>query len=376
MVGGFDASAQPLQGADDLRDDLAAAAPSIGFGQQRADLGGRDVLGEPLLEVRPYLVGQALGRTQQPGGEGALTDPLLYQRQAPGGALLRENRQRLLEHGGVGDGGTQNRGQGIAVTVVKVQVEGRDGSASHFGIRMAEQTRDRRCMTRTTLAVLGEQPVSGLDEYKGRRRVEAAVPQAGEHPGQPAEAQRGGGVEPGVDTVHGAARRRPAPFRVAPCQLRPSFTGTSLSNSTSRAAAAERSGAGSAERGLGTVPDAQGFFLAGHWAEQLSLAVSAGLPVLLGQLSHPDPTVRRILAVVLAYTNALPDDIVPELRAAHMVPVDLEAARWTIVPRVGLTYRPAFRRTAEAHRPVVRCGDTGADGTVVSGREFPGRRTR
>ncbi|WP_327700715.1 HEAT repeat domain-containing protein [Streptomyces decoyicus] len=66
---------------------------------------------------------------------------------------------------------------------------------------------------------------------------------------------------------------------------------------------------------LGTAPDAQGFFLAGHWAEQLSLAVSAGLPALLGQLSHPDPVVRRILAVVLAYTDALPDDIVPELRA-------------------------------------------------------------
>lgn len=230
VVGGFDASAQPLQGVDDLRDGLTAAAPSIGFGQQRADLGGRDVLGEPLLEVRPYLVGQALGRPQQPGGEGALTDPLLYQRQAPGVALLCENRQGVLEHGGVGDGGTQNRGQGIAVAVVNVQVEGLDGSASHFGIRMAEQTRDRRCMTRTTLAVLGEQPVSGLDEYGGRGGVEAAVPQAGEHAGQPAGAERGGGVEPGVDTVHGAARRRPAPFRVAPCQLRqrgPSLTGVS-----------------------------------------------------------------------------------------------------------------------------------------------------
>ncbi|MFB6439558.1 HEAT repeat domain-containing protein [Streptomyces sp. NPDC056411] len=66
---------------------------------------------------------------------------------------------------------------------------------------------------------------------------------------------------------------------------------------------------------LGTAPDAQDFFLAGHWAEQLSLAVSAGLPALLGQLSHPDPAVRRILAVVLAYTDALPDDIVPALRA-------------------------------------------------------------
>ncbi|MFE0191491.1 HEAT repeat domain-containing protein [Streptomyces sp. NPDC058989] len=66
---------------------------------------------------------------------------------------------------------------------------------------------------------------------------------------------------------------------------------------------------------LGTSPDAEGFFLVGHWAEQLSLAVGAALPVLLGQLSHPDPAVRRILAVVLAYTDALPDDILPELRA-------------------------------------------------------------
>ncbi|BDM69700.1 hypothetical protein HEK616_31870 [Streptomyces nigrescens] len=41
-------------------------------------------------------------------------------------------------------------------------------------------------------------------------------------------------------------------------------------------------------------------------------------------------------------------------------------------PRIGLGDRSSFRRAAEAYRPVVRCGDTGADGTVVSSREPPG----
>ncbi|MEU9499667.1 hypothetical protein [Streptomyces sp. NPDC048196] len=93
---------------------------------------------------------------------------------------------------------------------------------------------------------------------------------------------------------------------------------------------------------LGTAPDAEGFFLAGEWAEQLSLAVSAGLPALLGQLSHPDPAVRRILAVVLAYTDALPDDIVPELRVHSERDLDapvrlgllLALGRYADVPQV------------------------------------------
>ncbi|QEV50509.1 hypothetical protein CP981_01410 [Streptomyces platensis] len=59
----------------------------------------------------------------------------------------------------------------------------------------------------------------------------------------------------------------------------------------------------------------------------MSLAVSAGLPALLGQLSHPDPAVRRILAVVLAYTEALPDDIVPALRAHSEHDLDAPVTR-------------------------------------------------
>ncbi|WP_405844905.1 hypothetical protein OG528_38485 [Streptomyces platensis] len=88
---------------------------------------------------------------------------------------------------------------------------------------------------------------------------------------------------------------------------------------------------------LGAAPDAQGFFLAGHWADQLSLAVSAGQPALLGQLSHPDPAVRRILAVVLAYTDALPDDIVALCEHDLDAPVRLgllALGRYTDAPQV------------------------------------------
>ena len=59
--------------------------------------------------------------------------------------------------------------------------------------------------------------------------------------------------------------------------------------------------------------DAEGVYLGSEWAQRLSNVIDMGLSALLERLSHPDLTVRRILPVVLAYADALPDDLVPTL---------------------------------------------------------------
>ncbi|WP_329396251.1 hypothetical protein OHA45_20425 [Streptomyces lydicus] len=64
---------------------------------------------------------------------------------------------------------------------------------------------------------------------------------------------------------------------------------------------------------LGVPDDAEGFSLCGEWTQRLSNVLDMGLSALLERLSHPDLTVRRILPVVVAYADALPDDVVPTL---------------------------------------------------------------
>ncbi|MGC4954424.1 hypothetical protein ACLQ2P_14525 [Actinomadura citrea] len=55
-------------------------------------------------------------------------------------------------------------------------------------------------------------------------------------------------------------------------------------------------------------------FTLGDWVDRLGAAASAGPTALLERLAHPDPRIRRILAVVLTYQD-IPDDAVPRLRA-------------------------------------------------------------
>ncbi|MEJ8652385.1 hypothetical protein WKI65_30935 [Streptomyces sp. MS1.AVA.3] len=66
---------------------------------------------------------------------------------------------------------------------------------------------------------------------------------------------------------------------------------------------------------LGIPDDAEGYGLVGEWAEELSRPLTAGLPALLARLSHPDTTVRRILAVVFAYAYAPAEEVAPALLA-------------------------------------------------------------
>ncbi|WP_030807878.1 hypothetical protein [Streptomyces sp. NRRL S-337] len=105
------------------------------------------------------------------------------------------------------------------------------------------------------------------------------------------------------------------------------------------------------EDDLGVPDAAEGFHLCGEWAQRLSNVIGMGLSALLERLSHPDLTVRRILPVVLAYADALPDDVVPALLhhsesdpdAPVRLGLLLASGRYADDPRVGDHLRRRMR---------------------------------